>query len=233
MQVDTFFTLSDEFLQECKDIQIEKGREYTIDDGSRKVDKFANFRSIGARLNLDPKIVMLVYMLKHMDSLRTYALYEQEGSEGVKGRCQDLVNYAVMFWAMDHEDKAFAELLEDDVPELNIESIIEHWASIMEKIHLVRPSIGAIMEECQPTILIGNTLIINATSSGIFSVKIVERSIPTIEKLISDEMDSPIKVRFLNNGEDTKSHKKKPNIHPNDNKLFKKMVELFDNEILR
>ena len=113
MQVDTFFTLSDEFLKECKDIQIEKGREYTIDDGSRKVDKFANFRSIGERLKLDPMIVMLVYMLKHMDSITTYALYKQEGSESIKGRCQDLVNYATMFWAMDHEDKAFAELLED------------------------------------------------------------------------------------------------------------------------
>ena len=62
MQVDTFFKLSDEFLQECKDIQIEKGREYTIDDGTGKADKFANFRSIGARLNLDPKMVLLVYI---------------------------------------------------------------------------------------------------------------------------------------------------------------------------
>ena len=114
MQVDTFFTLSDEFLKECKDIQIEKGREYTVDDGSGRVDKFQNFRSIGERLKLDPMIVMLVYMLKHMDSITTYALYKQEGSESIKGRCQDLVNYATMFWAMDHEDKAFAELLEDD-----------------------------------------------------------------------------------------------------------------------
>ena len=114
MQVDTFFKLSDEFLQECKDIQIEKGREYTIDDGTGKADKFANFRSIGARLNLDPKMVLLVYMLKHMDSLRTYVLYGKEGSEPIKGRCQDLVNYAVMLWAMDHEEKAFAELTADD-----------------------------------------------------------------------------------------------------------------------
>ncbi|MFW9964735.1 MAG: ATP-grasp domain-containing protein [Candidatus Sifarchaeia archaeon] len=31
MQVDTFFKLSDAFLEECKNIQIEKGREYTVD----------------------------------------------------------------------------------------------------------------------------------------------------------------------------------------------------------
>ena len=30
MKVDTFFKLSDVFLEDCKNIQIEKGREYTI-----------------------------------------------------------------------------------------------------------------------------------------------------------------------------------------------------------
>ena len=113
MKVDTFFKLSDEFLEECKNIQIEKGREYTIDDGSGKADKFANFRSIGQRMDLDQKKVLMVYMLKHMDSIRTYVLYGQEGSEGLKSRCQDLVNYAIMLWAMDHEEKAFENLNKD------------------------------------------------------------------------------------------------------------------------
>jgi hypothetical protein len=110
MKVDTFFKLSDEFLDECRQIQIEKGREYTIDDGSGRAEKFANFRSIGARLGLDPKMVLLIYMLKHMDSIRTYVRYGKEGSESIKGRCQDLVNYAVMLWALDHEEKAYADL---------------------------------------------------------------------------------------------------------------------------
>ena len=106
MQVDTFFKLSDEFLAECKNIQVEKGREYTVDSS----DKFKNFKSIGQRLDLDAKMVALVYMLKHMDSIRAYILSGKEGSEGLKGRCQDLVNYAIMLWAMDHEEKAFEKL---------------------------------------------------------------------------------------------------------------------------
>ena len=109
MQVDTFFKLSDAFLEECKNIQIEKGREYCVDSS----DKFKNFKSIGQRLDLDAKMVALVYMLKHMDSIRTYVLYGKEGSEGLKGRCQDLVNYAIMLWAMDHEEKAFEDLTQD------------------------------------------------------------------------------------------------------------------------
>ena len=106
MQVDTFFKLSDEFLAECKNIQVEKGREYTVDSS----DKFKNFKSIGDRLGMDAKMVALVYMLKHMDSIRAYILSGKEGSEGLKGRCQDLVNYAIMLWAMDYEEKEYIKL---------------------------------------------------------------------------------------------------------------------------
>ena len=34
MKVDMFFKLADELLDECKEIQILKGREYCIDDGT-------------------------------------------------------------------------------------------------------------------------------------------------------------------------------------------------------
>lgn len=109
MQVDTFFKLSDEFLTDCKNIQIEKGREYCVDSS----DKFKNFKSIGERLGMDAKKVALVYMLKHMDSIRAYILSGKEGSEGLKGRCQDLVNYAIMLWAMDYEEKEYIKLEKD------------------------------------------------------------------------------------------------------------------------
>ena len=122
-------------------------------------------------------------------------------------------------------------------PELNIEGIIEHWPSIMEKIHLVRPSIGAILEECKPDEFDGNNLMIKTTGGSGFSVKMVERGIPMIEKILADEIGSPIKVNFVNGGGDAQSkskpNKKKPEIHPNDNKLFNKIVEVFDGEILR
>ncbi|MEC9049492.1 MAG: hypothetical protein VYD66_01710, partial [Candidatus Neomarinimicrobiota bacterium] len=122
-------------------------------------------------------------------------------------------------------------------PDINIEGILERWPSIMEKIHLVRPSIGAILEECKPNELDGNNLIIKTTGGSGFSIKLVERGIPTIEKILADEMGSPIKVNFVNGGGNsqskTKPNKKKPEIHPNDNILFNKIVEVFDGEILR
>jgi len=54
-------------------------------------------------------------------------------------------------------------------PVLNIEDILEHWPSIMEKINLVRPSIGAILEECKPDEFDGNNLMIK-TTGGMGSV---------------------------------------------------------------
>ena len=122
-------------------------------------------------------------------------------------------------------------------PDLNIEGMLERWPSIMEKIHLSRPSIGAILEECKPDEFDGNKLIIKTSGGSDFSVKMVERGIPTIEKILADEMGSPIKVSFVNGGgaarSKSKPNKKKPEIDPNDNKLFNKIVEVFDGEILR
>jgi len=122
-------------------------------------------------------------------------------------------------------------------PDLNIEGMLERWPSIMEKIHLSRPSIGAILEECKPDEFDGNKLIIKTSGGSDFSVKMVERGIPTIEKILADEMGSPIKVNFVNGGGDAQSkskpNKKKSEIDPNDNKLFNKIVEVFDGEILR
>jgi hypothetical protein len=102
---------------------------------------------------------------------------------------------------------------------------------------LARPSIGAILEECKPDEFDGNKLIIKTSGGSDFSVKMVERGIPTIEKILADEMGSPIKVNFVNGGGDAQSkskpNKKKSEIDPNDNKLFNKIVEVFDGEILR
>ena len=100
-----FFKLADELLDECKEIQILKGREYTIDDGTDSVDKFENFKSIGKRLKLDPKIILMVYLLKHIDSITTFVLYGKKGTEGTKGRIQDSINYLTMLYGLIEEDK--------------------------------------------------------------------------------------------------------------------------------
>ena len=46
---------------------------------------------------------------------------------------------------------------------------------------------------------------IKTTGGSGFSVKMVERGIPMIEKILADEIGSPIKVNFVNGGGDAQS----------------------------
>ena len=121
---------------------------------------------------------------------------------------------------------------------LTIEDITKSWPSIMEKIHLNRPSIGAIIEECKPTELDRNYLTLQFVGNSGFNLKIVERGVSTIEKIILEELGTQLKILFKNGGGDAPSTAEvkktsKVESHPNDEKVFNKIVELFDGEILR
>jgi len=111
----------------------------------------------------------------------------------------------------------------------------QHWPAIMERLHLDRPSIGAILEECNPVELAGNNLTIKSSGGSGFNHKMIERGISFIETIIEAEIGSSVKIKFENGGGDEPSQQKGPEVdsNPNDEKLFNKIVEVFDGEILR
>ena len=122
--------------------------------------------------------------------------------------------------------------------DLTLESVTGHWASIIEKIHLARPSIGAIVEDYTPIALEGNTVLLHSGGKRSFNEKMMDRGLPTIEKILSDELGKQLKVGFKHNTDEkdtnqtTKNNnQKEPNLK--DEKVFNKVVELFDGEILR
>ena len=80
MQNDTFFLIAEKFFKSCLKVSKAKGEEYTVGSG----EKFKNFESVGERLNLSAERVLLVYLLKHIDSIRYYVLH------GVKPRMKRL-----------------------------------------------------------------------------------------------------------------------------------------------
>ena len=102
MKVDTFFEWADvEYGKEMK-IMEGKGREYTVHD----VDKLKNFKSIADRLKMSPEEVLMVYLLKHMDSIRNYVLEGREASdETISGRVRDARNYLLLLHALILEKK--------------------------------------------------------------------------------------------------------------------------------
>jgi hypothetical protein len=66
----------------------------------------------------------------------------------------------------------------------------------------------------------------------------IERGIPIIEKIIAELLNKSIKVQLVNGNENESSIEKtaiktetKPN--PNEEKVFNKIIEVFDGEILR
>ena len=66
----------------------------------------------------------------------------------------------------------------------------------------------------------------------------MDRGIPAIEKILSDELGKKLKVGFKHSAEEkdanqTTKNKNQKEPNPKDEKVFNKVVELFDGEILR
>ena len=102
MKVPDFIKWAESMQKEEHRIMLDKGKEYTVSDE----DKFKNFKSIGERLNLAPKIVVMIYLLKHMDSIRNYVLTGKESStETIMGRIQDARNYLLLLGGVIEEEK--------------------------------------------------------------------------------------------------------------------------------
>ena len=111
MTVKDFFKWADkEYATEMKLMRV-KGEEYTVSDE----DKLKNFKSISDRLNLDTPIVVMVFLLKHMDSIRNYVLNGVEASdESISGRIRDARNYLMLLHAILLESKGLDVKCDDE-----------------------------------------------------------------------------------------------------------------------
>lgn len=77
-----------------------KGHEYAHD-----ADQLANFRRLGAILRLDPRVVLYVYLVKHLDAIAHYIGSVQNDqamacSEPIDGRIDDAILYLILLKAL-------------------------------------------------------------------------------------------------------------------------------------
>ena len=94
--------IEEDFLEMLKKMEDEehaimgtKGMEYT--QGNLLKDRLANFYRIATELNIDPKVVLWVYLKKHLDSITCYIKHGKEFSnESIEGRIHDARNYLVL-----------------------------------------------------------------------------------------------------------------------------------------
>tara|TARA_B100000424_G_scaffold270834_1_gene271304 strand:+ start:1392 stop:1709 length:318 start_codon:yes stop_codon:yes gene_type:complete len=102
VRVSDFFKWSESMQKEENRLMQVKGEEYTVSDE----DKFKNFKSIAERMSLKPEQVCLIYLLKHMDSIRNYVLTGSEVSEEpITSRIQDARNYLLLLGGIIEEKR--------------------------------------------------------------------------------------------------------------------------------
>jgi len=88
-------------LPKCECIRNTKGKNYSGDD-----DCLANFKKTGQRLNLDPMVVLLVFLEKHMDAIYSYVngTYTDDG-ELIEYRVCDAINYLLLLLGLLNEKR--------------------------------------------------------------------------------------------------------------------------------
>ena len=122
--------------------------------------------------------------------------------------------------------------------EKDIEYIVTEWPNILENINRIRPTVGSIVEDFIPTSFENNVIFLESTTSNSFNEKLMEMGTPIIEKEISERIDKNIKVRFENKhdkiSKDDSSHQKnQEEVDSNDEKVYDRIVEVFDGEPIK
>ena len=70
----------------------EKGKEYT-----EGIDRLDNFKRLGKELNLDPKVILWVYLKKHLDSISSFIRNNRTFSEEpIESRIKDARVYLAL-----------------------------------------------------------------------------------------------------------------------------------------
>ena len=118
----------------------------------------------------------------------------------------------------------------------SFDDIKSKWAEVLRSINRVRPSVGSIIEDYVPLSLMDDLLILESKTGQGFNEKVLERGMPIIEKELENIFEIKIRVKFemvdikkgkseINTGNNTKTSQK-------DDKVFDKIVDLFDGEII-
>ena len=81
--------------------EIQTGRAAGQKEYARKSSNaFANFERIGDNLKISREEVLLVYLLKHIDGICSYANGHKSQRENIRGRLTDAIVYICLLWGM-------------------------------------------------------------------------------------------------------------------------------------
>ena len=93
--------LIDDILLKVKDMHTEGQKEYAMTQDN----VFANFERIAGQTGQDKKMILWVYLMKHIDGIASYLRGHKSQRENVTGRLTDAIVYLCILWGMIEEDK--------------------------------------------------------------------------------------------------------------------------------
>lgn len=87
-------------ISECAKVLAVKGHDYT-----QGGERLKNFYRNGERLGLPARLVLAVYMNKHLDAIETFLRVGAVESEPIEGRICDAINYLLLLYKMVAEER--------------------------------------------------------------------------------------------------------------------------------
>ena len=91
MNKQQFRTLLDDVHRNLVNLTATKGEEYSGD-----ADQLSNFKRQAAELGMEPEKVLMVYLSKHLDAIKSYTRTKKEFSEPIEGRINDAILYLIL-----------------------------------------------------------------------------------------------------------------------------------------
>lgn len=91
----------DALIRECRSMRDSKGKEYA----NSAVDRLANFKEVGAEIGVDAKVVLMIYLKKHLRSIDSFVKNGKVRSEPIRGRIVDAITYLTLLNGLIEEPK--------------------------------------------------------------------------------------------------------------------------------
>ena len=84
-----------------RDMHIKGQKEYAMSEDN----VFANFERIGEQTGFDKKMVLWIYLMKHIDGIASYLKGHKSQREDVTGSLTDAIVYLCILWGMIEDEK--------------------------------------------------------------------------------------------------------------------------------
>ena len=118
----------------------------------------------------------------------------------------------------------------------SFDDIKNKWEEVLESINRIRPSVGSIIEDFVPISIVDDLLVLESKTGQGFNEKVLERGMPIIEKELENIFDIKIRVKFktvdIEKSKSESNTDNNPKTSQEDDKVFDKIVDLFDGEII-